>query len=168
MDKTALEQMITTHQDGLYRFAFFRTGSAEDAEDIVQNVFLNMYRSHSMDTVTNIKAYLYKSVHNACINRRREQKMLTVADIPEQTTETDNTLQPVLLKEQYKTVELLLQRLPAEQAEVIKMRLTDELNFAEIAALLQETESTIKSRFKYGLDKLKKIVKSKDYYHEMF
>ena len=168
MDRTKPEELITAYQDGLYRFAYFRTGSAEDAEDIVQNVFLNMFRSGRNIAIENIKAYLYKSIRNAYLNRLRDTKTVTTAQIPEQETTKSNPLDPILLKEQYKTVESLLARLPTEQAEVIRMRVIDELHFTEIAAIEGEAETTIKSRFKYGMEKLKKIVKSKDYYHEMF
>lgn len=168
MDTSDLEQIITAHQDGLYRFAFFRTGSAEEAADIVQNVFLRMFRTDSTSTVSNMKAYLYKSVSNACINWLRNRKQVVTEQVPEQLLQTEDSLQPFLLKEQYKTVASLLQRLPHEQAEVIRLRIIDELPFAEIAALLELPEATVKSRFKYGIEKLKKIVQSKDYYHEMF
>lgn len=168
MTKSKTEEIIMTYQDVLYRFACFRTGSTEDAQDIVQNVFLNMFRSERENSIINIKAYLYKSVLNACLNRNREKKTVDISQIPEQGTDKSGTMNMILLKEQYKTVESLLKQLPPEQAEVIRMRIIDELHFTEIAMLEGEPETTIKSRFKYGMEKLKRIVKSKDYYHEMF
>lgn len=168
MDRTKPEELITVYQDSLYRFAYFRTGSAEDAKDIVQNVFLNMFRLKGYAAIDNIKAYLYKSIRNACLNRLREKRFFNTTQIPEQVTDRGNSVDPILIKEQYKTVESLLSMLPPEQAEVIRMRIIDELHFTEIAMLEGEPETTIKSRFKYGMEKLKRIVKSKDYYHEMF
>lgn len=168
MDKTALEQIVTAYQDGLYRFAFFRTGSEDDAKDIVQNVFVNMYYSCRVATVKNIKAYLYKGVKNACLNLQRDSIRQPTSNSLEVHDTPDESPPCTLLKEQYKIIESLLHRLPQDQAEVIRLRIVDELTFAEIAALLEEPPTTVKSRFKYGIDKLKRILKSKECYHEMF
>jgi RNA polymerase sigma-70 factor, ECF subfamily len=168
MDKKELEQIITVYQDGLYRYAFFRTGSAEDAKDIVQTVFVNVFHKSRKETITNMKAYLYKCVQNGCLNCRRDKKPQTANEPTALQTGADDTSHRLLLKEQYSVVQSILGRLPAQQAEVIRLRIIDELNFAEIAALRDEPETTIKSRFKYGIDKLKTIIKSKTYYHEMF
>lgn len=168
MDKTALEQTITIYQDGLYRYAFFRTGSTEDAKDIVQTAFINMYVKSRIKKITNKKAYLYKSVQNACLNYRRDRKLRSIPEPADLHAGRDDTSYPVLLKEQYNVVQLWLRRLPEEQAEIIKLRIIDELNFTEIATLRDEPATTIKSRFKYGIDKLKQIIKSKESYYEMF
>src|SRR5579863_7395689 len=165
MDKTALEQTIISYQDGLYRFAFFRTGSVEDAKDIVQTAFINMYVKSRIKKITNEKAYLYRSVQNACLNYWRDKKPKSIPEPSDLQAAPDDTSYPVLLKEQYNVVRSWLRRLPEEQAEIIKLRIIDELNFTEIAILRDEPATTIKSRFKYGIDKLKQIMKSKESYY---
>lgn len=166
--KTTIENIICDFQDGLYRFAYFRTGSAADAQDIVQSVFINMYSTGQYAQVDKLKAYLYKSVANACSNFHRQKRTTVNEAILDNKDSGVSTATPLMLKEQYKTMLSLLQKIPPDQAEVIRMRLTDELHFKEIAQLLEEPETTVKSKFKYGMDKLKAIVKSKNYYHEMF
>ncbi|MDD4385927.1 MAG: sigma factor-like helix-turn-helix DNA-binding protein, partial [Bacteroidales bacterium] len=54
-----------------------------------------------------------------------------------------------------KRLEELLKVLPEEQSEVIRLRIFDSLGFVEIASILETPVTTIKSRFKYGIDKLK-------------
>jgi len=52
----------------------------------------------------------------------------------------------------------LLALLPEEQAEVIRLKTSDSLTFARIAELTGSTEATVKSRFRYGIGKLRKLI----------
>lgn len=58
-------------------------------------------------------------------------------------------------------IKRLLQELPAEQSEVIMMRTAQHLSFAEIAEVLDVPISTAKSRFTYGIDKVRKMLNDK-------
>ena len=65
--------------------------------------------------------------------------------------------------EEYQRIEILLGKLPDEQAEVLRLRVIDELSFVEIASILKIPVTSVKSRFKYGIDKLKtRIVTSRE------
>lgn len=69
-------------------------------------------------------------------------------------------------REEYHRIEALLQKLPEEQAETIRLRVLDDLSFTDIATILNIPVSTTKSRFKYGIDKLKsKVFKLKEVYY---
>ena len=73
-----LEGIIVREQDMLFRFAYMRIGRREDAEDIVQDVFLKLFRSsESLRSVRNIKHYLTRSISNACKDfHGRQQNIL--------------------------------------------------------------------------------------------
>ena len=58
-------------------------------------------------------------------------------------------------------IKRLLRELPAEQSEVIMMRTAQHLSFAEIAEVLDVPISTAKSRFAYGIDKVRKMLNDK-------
>lgn len=51
-----------------------------------------------------------------------------------------------------------LATLPEEQAEVIRLKTSDSLTFARIAEITGTTEATVKSRFRYGIGKLRKLI----------
>ncbi|WP_418969925.1 sigma-70 family RNA polymerase sigma factor [Alistipes putredinis] len=62
------------------------------------------------------------------------------------------------LREEYERIAGLLATLPEEQAEVIRLKTSDSLTFARIAEITGTTEATVKSRFRYGIGKLRKLI----------
>ena len=58
--------------------------------------------------------------------------------------------------EEIERLNTLLEKLPEREAEVVRMNVMDELSFVEISQILSTPASTVKSRFKSGMDKLRK------------
>ena len=159
-----LENVVTEFQDQLFRFAFFRTGCYADSQDIVQEVFIKLYKENGhLASIHNIRFYLFRSIANACIDYQRKTKRLKFdsldkAIIPRNLNAKDASHE-LLQIEEYDRIEGLLHKLPVEQAETIRLRILDNLSFKEIADTLNIPVTTVKSRFKYGIDKLKKSLK---------
>ncbi|WP_295935530.1 RNA polymerase sigma factor [uncultured Alistipes sp.] len=158
MNQTKIDQLgqiIDQYQDQMFRFAFFRTGSLEDSRDIVQDVFLKMYgRIGRNAVIDNVKSYLYRSISNSCSDymRRKQSTKHVPLNQALQYPEKDDDRE---LIEEYQRIDALMEELPGEQAEVIRMRTVDSLAFTEIAEILGVPVTTVKSRFKYGIEKLK-------------
>lgn len=143
-----LEEAIRAYQKPLFRFAALRTGSRADAEDIVQEAFLKFALAEA--PVTRPKAYLFRCVANGCCDFRRRQ--VRHEEFPAQIAlpETEETLSA-----ESRRIESLLGSLPPEQADVIRLHTYGSLRFTEIAEVLNCPVTTVKSRFRYGIDKLK-------------
>lgn len=163
-----LENVITAFQDQLFRFAFYRTGNFADAQDIVQDVLIKLYHENeNLHAVNDMKSYLYRSISNACIDYHRKSKKIKFqaidkAVLPENMHEKEISHSMIEIEE-FKRLEKILCELPCEQAETIRLRIFDDLSFVEIAVILDMPVTTIKSRFKYGIDKLKnKTAQSKE------
>ena len=134
-----LERIVDRRQDSLYRFAYIRTGSQADAEDIVQDVLLRLFHSDcNLDRIDDVERYLWLPTERAA----------ALAD--------DSGDQE--LREEYERIAGLLATLPEEQAEVIRLKTSDSLTFARIAEITGTTEATVKSRFRYGIGKLRKLI----------
>lgn len=62
-----LEAVIEQNQDYLFRFAYFRIGNREEAEDILQDVFLKLFeKDFEIENDESMRMYLYRMVFNSC------------------------------------------------------------------------------------------------------
>ena len=154
-----LERVIELYQDALFRFAFFRTGSLADSQDIVQNVFLKMVdSSRDLAHVGDLKNYLFRCVSNACCDWTEKGGTPGLFRWKAWVLQT----KPVRRRSgcMNTCVSAACWRgLPARQAEVVRMRCVDGLRFAEIADMLGVSLPTVKSRFRYGIEKMRTIEK---------
>jgi RNA polymerase sigma-70 factor, ECF subfamily len=155
-----LSGFIRTNQNRLVRHAFFRLGNKEEAEDVVQEVMIRIYQERESRTnVENPLSYVFRMVYNACIDRLRKSPVTGSAVSLESAGSTKinhmNREQEIIAREEYERLNRILKEIPGEQAEVIRLRIFDELSFTEISELLKVPVTTIKSRFSYGITKLR-------------
>ena len=149
-----LESIIVREQDMLFRFAYMRVGRRADAEDIVQDVFLKLFRSsESLSSVRNVKHYLIRSISNACKDfHRRKQDILPLEKAGRDMVSDDD----LKMYEEYLRITALARTLPPEQSEVLYMKCIDGLKFREISDILDIPEATVKSRYRYAIQAIQK------------
>ena len=149
-----LESVIVREQDMLFRFAYMRVGRRADAEDIVQDVFLKLFRSsESLSSVRNVKHYLIRSISNACKDfHRRKQDILSLEKAEREMVSDDD----LKMYEEYLRITVLARTLPPEQREVLYMKCIDGLKFREISDILDIPEATVKSRYRYAIQGIQK------------
>lgn len=152
-----LERIIDEHQQQLFTFAFFRVGSYEVAQDIVQDVFIRFYEnSRRLSAANNVKAYLYKTISNACTDYLRKNAKIQFIAIENLVNELVENEEKQCLSE-YLRIEEILENLPIDQAEILRLKFIDSLNFVEISDILNVNINTIKSRYKYAINKLRNL-----------
>ena len=149
-----LESIIVREQDMLFRFAYMRVGRRADAEDIVQDVFLKLFRSsESLTSVRNVKHYLIRSISNACKDfHRRKQDILPLVKAEREMVSDDD----LKMYGEYLRITALARTLPPEQREVLYMKCIDGLKFREISDILDIPEATVKSRYRYAIQAIQK------------
>jgi RNA polymerase sigma factor (sigma-70 family) len=153
-----LERIIDEHQHQLFSFAFFRVGSYEVAQDIVQEVFIKFYEnSRHLSAANNVKAYLLKTVSNACIDHIRKNGKIQFVAIEHLANELTDEDEERCISE-FLRIDDILSDLPVEQAEILRLKFVDSLNFVEISELLEVNVNTIKSRYKYAIEKLRNFI----------
>jgi len=157
------ERLVETFQDRLVRYAFRRLGTVQDAEDVVQDVFVRAYADRSRHKgVTNVNAYLFRMASNLCTDcqrkRKRRSPLLGEAEVMHVPTTDRDGSEEAAAAEELQRIETLLGKIPSGQAEVVRLRVLDGLGLREIAQVLGRPIGTIKSRLRYGLEKLREIV----------
>ncbi len=152
-----LERIIDEHQQQLFSFAFFRVGSYEVAQDIVQEVFIKFYeKSRYLSAANNVKAYLLKTVSNACIDFIRKNGKIQFVDIDQFENELTDENERQCISE-FIRIDDILSNLSEEQAEILRLKFVDSMNFVEISKLLEVNVNTVKSRYKYAIEKLRNL-----------
>ncbi len=150
-----LERIIDEHQQQLFSFAFFRVGSYEVAQDIVQDVFIKFYEnSRRLSAANNVKSYLLKTISNACTDYLRKNGKIQFVAIEHVEKELTDENEERCISE-FLRIDEILDNLPAEQAEILRLKFVDSLNFVEISELLDVNINTVKSRYKYAIEKLR-------------
>jgi RNA polymerase sigma-70 factor (ECF subfamily) len=138
----------------LFRVACALLGSRQDAEDAVQDVFVGLVRSrHALSRVEDLRAYLFASLRSAAgrIAAARKKRGAAGVGLEELAAGAPG---PADLEREVR-LERALRALPAEQRELIALKVDAGLTFAEIAASLGISPNTAASRYRYALEKLR-------------
>lgn len=129
-----LEKIVEERQDWLFRFTYMRIGIREDAEDVVQEVLLSVFRRLREKTnLDNVEKYLIRAINNACIDYLRRKPLRVVPlEMAEQVSidESDRQIHEELIR-----INRLLNSLPLEQSEIVRLKCYDDLTFKQIAEL---------------------------------
>ena len=150
IDAAQLAEWIDSWQEQLFRYAFFRIGRREDAEDLVQDAFLKI--ASATTRIANPKAYLFRIVSNGCVDAMRQKAKFS--PIEERMT-APSLIDEAEAREEAERINRLLSLLPETQSEVIRLHIHANLKFTEIAEMLEQPVTTIKSRFASGIEKLR-------------
>lgn len=154
------EQLFKSHYEDLCRFAYQYVYEKEIAEDLVQNVFLNIWKiRHKWHPKGTVKSYLYKAVHNQAKNhsqRKIIQKIWEeeVAHAPEQGVETpEKKFQREEIQKVYKNA---LDGLPKRCRLIFTLCKDNGLKYKEIAEMLNISIKTVETQMGRALKKLQK------------
>ena len=164
-ERSEFEALVDNVGDRLVWYASRMLRSVDDAEDVVQEVFLRAYADRTKrKSVQRVVPYLYRMVLNTCLDRQRRSAkrpaMLHSVPLEDVLDEQDESHHRVEAIEGLQWVEQLLSQLPDEQARVVRLRVIDDLPLSEIAAISGCPLPTVKSRLYYALRKLRRIAAS--------
>ncbi len=135
----------------LFRVALARLGSAADAEDAVQDVFVGLARAGpALAAVDNLRAYLFTALRHAAAKSAARTAAARRAPLPDDLAAT--APRPPADADR---LERALAALPAAQRELVALKVDGGLTFAEIAACLGISPNTAASRYRYALEKLR-------------
>lgn len=155
-DERAFAALYDRYARRLYRAALGLLGRREDAEDVVQDVFLATVRAHeSLREVRDLTTYLFAALRRAAGRCAQRQARAPKAS---ETTAEDAVAPVERAAEdhpQWHRLQQAIRALPNEQREVLTLKIDGELTFAQIAEVLGVSSGTAASRYRYALKKLR-------------
>src|SRR6195952_2002758 len=144
---SAFETIVDRYQGRLLGFCRQMLGSTEDAEDVLQEVFVNAYRAMLADErEINLRPWLYRIARNRCLNLLRKP----TADAQESmdmvpAVEASSTAERVHNREEFRQILSDVNKLPETQRSALLLREMDALSYEEIAAAMETTVPSVKS-----------------------
>jgi RNA polymerase sigma-70 factor (ECF subfamily) len=150
-DIEAFEGLYRAYWERLYAFAFCYMHAKEDAEEVVQEVFFRIWRGRAHWVPAGaVRNYLYLAVRNAARDRLERAAVARRWRIGQRQTvaEVQSNLEAADL---VAAVERALAELPSKRSAVCKLRLIDELSYAQIAERLGISEKTVETQLARGL-----------------
>ena len=156
------EKLYHEHYPLIYRTAYSVTGSREDAEDVVQTIFLRLYRRSELSGLKeNPKAYLYRAAVNTAVSvvRSRRHQILTddPADLDRQVAADTSNKEPAFQEEFLRAIA----QLSPSAVEILILRYEHHYTDAEIAKLLGTSRGAIAVRLYRARARLKKFMEKK-------
>ena len=162
MDHSTLEFLYDQHAEPLFRYLCSMIGHETEARDRLQDLFLKIARNpQCLDDVRDTQSYLFRLAHNIAIDaiRRRSthrEKLAVLAAEPIAIFAPATDPDAQILRD---TMAHALTDLPIDQRETVYLKLYEDMTFEKIAGLLEISANTVASRYRYGIEKLRRTLK---------
>ncbi len=151
-EPAAFAELYDACADRLYGWLMVHLRSAADAEDVVQETFVRLARARKkLRRVENLKAYVFSIARNEAA-RLRKRTARQVRPIGE------GAYVPLPSVENAELIERALERLPAEQREVVALKIYGGLTLREIAELTELPAGTVATRYRAALTRLREAL----------
>ncbi len=159
-DSIAFAELVREHQGMVFSIAYHFLQDRALAEDLAQEVFLELYQSlDRIQSPAHLTYWLRRVTANRCIDqgrRKLRRRELALEEAPEPTA-TGHPADPLLLER----LQQSLAGLPAKQRMVVILRFQEGLGPAEIAEALEMPVNTVKSTLHRSLEDLRKSLTRK-------
>ena len=155
-------QLVLAYQHRLYQVIRRQLPSHEDADDVLQNTFLKVFRHlDGFEGRSELYTWMYRIAQNEVFNfvkRNAKMKMVALENQVEKREEPH--LNP---DELVRCLEMAVNGLPERQQMVFRMRYYDELSYKQMADILKLTEGALKASFHHAVKKIEEELKSKQW-----
>lgn len=166
-DDSAFNLLVLRHQQRVYWLARRILGAHADADDVVQEVFLRVYRGLArFRGDSEFTTWLHRIAVNLALNEARKQKLrnffrsdLLHDEVPSGSDDPERIL---LRKEEQSLFDRAVATLPPRQKTVFVMRYHEGMKFDEIAAALRLSTGGVKSNYFHALRRIDRFLKERE------
>lgn len=162
-DITAFEMIFKSYYQPLCNYAYTFLQDREEAEEIVQSIFLSVWEKREGMTIrTAVKPYLYAMVRNACLNVIKHEKIkqkYAMEEVAVAPNSLDSVTHAVASSELEWRIQNAIERLPEQCRLVFKLSRFEELKYAEIAEQLEISVKTVENHMGKALKMMREQLK---------
>jgi len=163
-NKEALRRIYMEYKDNLLTIAVSMLHDTYAAEDVLHDVFVSFAGGiGNIQLRGSLKSYLTASIVNRVRDQFRKKKhhMVGLDEAGQFASDSDGPVRSAEFGEEAGRLTDALARLPLEQRETIVLHLNAGMKFKEIAQMQKIPLSTVQGRYRYGLEKLRTILKER-------
>jgi len=160
-DEKAFGQLFQFYKDKLYSFIYNLSGSSVTAEDVLQEVFLKIWRDRANLTgIENFNAYLFRMAQNHAINvfRRQSREALVLTELRRFAPEGVQGDEVFSAKEVQAVLQKAVNNLPAQQRRVYELGREQGLTYEQIAATLHISVATVRNHMVSALKAIREFI----------
>lgn len=167
-DENALSILIKAHQSKIYGFIYSKIPDKDVCDDVFQDTFIKVIRvlkSNSYNEEGKFLPWVMRIAHNLVIDHfRRNKKMPMLRETEEFSifsilTDDSRTIESSMINDQVEhDLRRIVDELPADQKEVLKMRMYQDLSFKEISEATGVSINTALGRMRYAVLNMRKII----------
>ena len=162
--KERFEHIYKEYSKAMYLYALSFLVSEEEAEDAIQEVFINFWKDNTYQKIQNevTKTYLFRSVKNNCLNRLKKKDVLRdrLDLFREDVAEEEMMMWNDTLIQEVGTA---IEEMPEQTREIIQGVFFREMKYQEVADYLGISINTVKSLKYKAMDTLREVLK--DYFY---
>lgn len=151
-DSASFAELYDLMGEKLYRYVCSQLRSAEDAADVVQEVFVRLVKSHrKLGRADNLTSYVFTIARNECLrwlkrNKKHDSQLLL--DEPNAHTDVSPSF------EDREWIRSVLQRLTPADEEIVQLKIYSGLTFIEIGTIVNMPQATVATRYRRAVAKL--------------
>lgn len=160
----ALAVLVTRHQRRFYSLAFRYLARRQDAEDIVQDAFLRLWKHPEAwqdDRSTRFTTWFYRIIVNLCLDELRKKKPYQIPEgwDTEDTSDSQNTVLVLETRRQQALLEQAIQQLPERQRTALNLCFYEDISNQEAADIMGVPIKTLQSLLMRAKQNLKESLK---------
>ncbi|RJX39199.1 RNA polymerase sigma factor SigW [Paenibacillus pinisoli] len=167
-DQQAFAELVDLYQDKLFHMAYRMLNNRQEAEDVVQDTFLRVYKNlERFDETLKFSTWIYRIATNLCIDRLRKRKPTYSLDAESQEYDgldgysmipSDNRTpeSELILSDTQRIIHQAMESLPPKYKSVMMLRYIQDLSLQEVGDILDMPVTTIKTRVHRGREFLRK------------
>jgi RNA polymerase sigma-70 factor (ECF subfamily) len=157
----AIDLLVRKYGERLYVHAYCILKDAQEARDVVQEVFIKAMREpRFFDDEFKMQAWLYRVTRNLCFNLSRDRRRRDgiLATVPRNESVSADPIEAVFGSERQEEIFEAIGQLTEDHRTILLLRYYDDLSYAEIARVLSIKLGTVMSRLSRARDRLLSVL----------